>query len=61
MAQNGVITFFANHRTSTLLIRPPLIIDADEVDFVLEALDRSLAFLTAHPELVELIPEVEVF
>ena len=61
MAQNGVITFFANHRTSTLLIRPPLIIDADEVDFVLEALDRSLAYLTAHPELVELIPEVEVF
>jgi putrescine aminotransferase len=61
MIHNGVAAFFANYRTSTVLIRPPLIIQADEVDYVLEALDRSLAFVTAHPEMADLIPEVGVF
>jgi 4-aminobutyrate aminotransferase-like enzyme len=61
MVHNGVAAFFANYRTSTVLIRPPLIIQADEVDFVLEALDQSLAFVTAHPEMADLIPEVGVF
>ena len=61
LAQNGVLAFFARHRPSTVLIRPPLIIQADEVDFVLDALDQSLAFLTAHPEVAELVPEVGVF
>jgi acetylornithine/succinyldiaminopimelate/putrescine aminotransferase len=61
MAQNGVAAIFANYRPSTLLIKPPLIIQADEVDYVLEALDRSLAFLAAHPEVVDLVPEVGVF
>lgn len=60
MAQNGVLSVFANYRPSTIQIKPPLIIRPDEVDFVLEAMDRSLAFLTAHPEMVELIPEVGV-
>ncbi len=60
MAQNGVLAFFARHRPSTVLIRPPLIIQADEVDSVLEALDRSLAFLAAHPEVVDLVPDVGV-
>ena len=60
MAQNGVAAIFANYRPSTLQIKPPLIIQADEVDFVLEALDRSLTFLTAHPEVVDLVPEVGV-
>jgi putrescine aminotransferase len=60
MVQNGVLTIFANHRLSTIQIKPPLIIQPDEVDFVLEALERSLAFLTMHPEMVELIPEVGV-
>lgn len=60
MAQNGVATIFANYRPSTLQIKPPLIIQADEVDFVLEALDRSLAFLTEHPEVVALIPDLGV-
>jgi 4-aminobutyrate aminotransferase-like enzyme len=60
MAQNDVAAIFANYRPSTLQIKPPLIIQPDEVDFVLEALDRSLAFLTAHPELVDLVPEVGV-
>ncbi len=60
LAQNGVATFFSGFRPSTLQIRPPLIIQPNEVDFVLEALDRSLAFLTTHPEMVELIPDLTV-
>jgi acetylornithine/succinyldiaminopimelate/putrescine aminotransferase len=60
LAQNGVTTFFSGFRPSTLQIRPPLIIQPDEVDFVLEALDRSLAFLATHPEMVELIPDLTV-
>jgi acetylornithine/succinyldiaminopimelate/putrescine aminotransferase len=60
LAQNGVLAIFANYRLSTLQIKPPLIIQPGEVDFVLEAMDRSLAFLTAHPEFVELIPQVGV-
>jgi acetylornithine/succinyldiaminopimelate/putrescine aminotransferase len=60
LAQNGVLAIFANYRLSTLQIKPPLIIQSGEVDFVLEAMDRSLAFLTAHPEIVELIPQVGV-
>jgi acetylornithine/succinyldiaminopimelate/putrescine aminotransferase len=60
LAQNGVLAIFANYRPSTLQIKPPLIIQPGEVDFVLEAMDRSLAFLTAHPEITELIPQVGV-
>jgi putrescine aminotransferase len=61
LIQNDVATIFANYRPSTIQIKPPLIIQADEVDFVLEALDRSLAFLTAHPEVVDLVPQIGVF
>jgi putrescine aminotransferase len=60
LAQNGVLAVFANHRPNTVQIMPPLIIQPDEVDFVLDALDRSLAFITLHPEMVELIPDVGV-
>jgi putrescine aminotransferase len=60
LAQNGVLAVFANHRPSTIQIMPPLIIQSDEVDFVLEALDRSLQFLAGHPEMLELIPSVGV-
>jgi putrescine aminotransferase len=60
LGQNGVLAVFANHRPSTIQIMPPLIIQPDEVDFVLEALERSLAFLTLHPEMVQLIPELGV-
>ncbi|MGQ9502970.1 MAG: aspartate aminotransferase family protein [Anaerolineae bacterium] len=55
MAQNGVLAVFADHRPSTLQLMPPLIIQPDEVDFVLEALDRALAFLEAHPEMLEMV------
>jgi len=44
--QNGVLAVFADYRPSTIQILPPLIIQPDEVDFVLEALDRSCALLS---------------
>lgn len=47
LAQNGVLAIFANHRPSTIQILPPLIIRPDEVDFVLEALERSLQVLNS--------------
>jgi acetylornithine/succinyldiaminopimelate/putrescine aminotransferase len=60
LAQNGVLAVFANHRPSTIQIMPPLIIQPEEVDFVLNALERSLAFLSKHPEMLELLPSVGV-
>jgi acetylornithine/succinyldiaminopimelate/putrescine aminotransferase len=60
LAQNGVLAVFANHRPNTVQIMPPLIIQPDEVDFVLEGLERSLAFLTMHPEMLAMIPDVGV-
>ena len=45
LAQNGVLAVFANHRPSTVQIMPPLIIQPEEVDFVLEAMDRACAWL----------------
>ena len=58
LAQNGVLAIFADHRPNTLQIMPPLIIQPEEVDFVLEALDRSLAFLSAHPEMLQMVSSV---
>jgi acetylornithine/succinyldiaminopimelate/putrescine aminotransferase len=55
LAQHGVLAVFADHRPSTLQIMPPLIIQPSEVDFVLEALDHSLAFLVAHPEMLQMV------
>jgi putrescine aminotransferase len=42
LINHGVISLFSNHNTATLQIMPPLIISADEVDEVLDALDLSL-------------------
>jgi len=42
LGQNGVIAIFADFRPSTLQILPPLIIQPEEVDEVLAAMDRSL-------------------
>jgi acetylornithine/succinyldiaminopimelate/putrescine aminotransferase len=61
MFKHGVLAVFALHRPDTLQIKPPLIIQPGEVDLVLEALDRSLAFLTEHPEMVELMPGIKPF
>ncbi len=44
--QNGVLAVFADYRPSTVQILPPLIIQPDEVDFVLAALDRACALLS---------------
>jgi len=60
LGQNGVLAVFANHRPSTIQIMPPLIIQPEEVDFVLEGLERSLGFLTTHPEMVASMPDVGV-
>jgi len=45
LAHNGVIAVFANHRPSTVQIMPPLVIQEDEVDFVLDALDKTCAWV----------------
>jgi putrescine aminotransferase len=42
MGQHGVISVYAHLRPSTLQLMPPLIIEAQEVDEVLGALDASL-------------------
>jgi putrescine aminotransferase len=42
MGQHGVISVYAHLRPSTLQLMPPLIIEAEEVDEVLSALDASL-------------------
>jgi acetylornithine/succinyldiaminopimelate/putrescine aminotransferase len=56
LAQNGVLAVFANHRPSTIQILPPLIIQADEVDFVLEVIDRSLQTLVKGMVSIENVP-----
>jgi len=45
LARNGVLALFADLCPSTVQIKPPLIIQSDEVDEVLEATDRALAQL----------------
>ena len=42
LGEHGVIAIFAHLRPSSLQLMPPLIIDAEEVDEVLDALDVSL-------------------
>ncbi len=44
LAHRGVLAVFANHRPSTLQLMPPLVIQPDEVDFVLAALDETCAW-----------------
>ncbi|GIV98281.1 MAG: aspartate aminotransferase family protein [Herpetosiphonaceae bacterium] len=45
MLRHGVLAIYANNRPSTLQIKPPLIINAEEVEQVLQALDQSLQML----------------
>jgi len=42
LARRGVLALFADNRPSTLMIKPPLIITAEEVDEVLGALEQAL-------------------
>lgn len=46
LARNGVLALYANNRPSTMIVMPPLIISADEVDEVLAAFAASLSALT---------------
>jgi acetylornithine/succinyldiaminopimelate/putrescine aminotransferase len=41
--EHGVLAIFANNRRSALIVMPPLVISAEEVDEVLERLDAALA------------------
>ena len=45
--EHGVLAIFANNRRSALIVMPPLVISADEVDEVLERLDAALAAMPA--------------
>jgi putrescine aminotransferase len=60
LATNGVLAIFANHHPATMQVIPPLIIQPDEVDFVLEAMDKALAFLAANPHVVEMVDGIGV-
>lgn len=60
LAHNGVIAVFANHRPSTVQIMPPLVIQEAEVDFVLDALDKTCAWvmntgLASQPSLSDIV------
>jgi acetylornithine/succinyldiaminopimelate/putrescine aminotransferase len=43
----GLLAIFANNRRSSLLVMPPLVISAEEVDEVLTLLDRAVAAMQA--------------
>ena len=45
--KNGILAIFANNRRTSLLIMPPLIISAQEVDEVLDGLEKATQTITA--------------
>lgn len=45
LARHGVLALYASNRPSTMIVMPPLIITADEVDEVLAAFRASLAVM----------------
>jgi len=45
--ENGVLAIFANNRRSALIVMPPLVIEAAEVDEVLTGLDGALSAMSA--------------
>jgi acetylornithine/succinyldiaminopimelate/putrescine aminotransferase len=47
LARNGVLAVYANNRPSTMIVMPPLIISADEVDEVIAAFGKSMAMIAA--------------
>ena len=57
MAQNFVKTSLDTGPTIRLL--PPLIISSGEIDFLLQAIDKTLATMTKTPDILELNPSVE--
>jgi len=46
LARNGVLALYSGNEPSVMRLMPPLVIRPEEVDFVLAALDRSLAALS---------------
>jgi len=49
LAQNGVIALYTGNDPSVMRLQPSLVIAPDEVDRVLEALDRSMGAIAAGP------------
>jgi putrescine aminotransferase len=45
LAEHGVLALYSGNEPSVMRLMPPLVIRPDEVDYVLEALDRSLSAL----------------
>jgi 4-aminobutyrate aminotransferase-like enzyme len=39
----GLLVVWANNKQETLLVMPPLVVEADEVDEILQLLDRAAA------------------
>ena len=51
LGERGVLALFANYDPSVLQLMPPLVISAEEVDLVLEAMDDALAAVGAELKL----------
>jgi acetylornithine/succinyldiaminopimelate/putrescine aminotransferase len=47
LAQHGVIALYTGNDPTVMRLQPPLIIQPDEVDEVLQALDDSMAAIVA--------------
>jgi putrescine aminotransferase len=45
LAQNGVMAIYTGNDPSVMRLMPPLVIEADQVDLVIEALDRSMGVI----------------
>ena len=43
LAQNGVMAIYTGNEPSVMRLMPVLVIQPDEVDFVVDALDKSMA------------------
>jgi len=43
LAQNGVVALYTGNEPSVMRLMPPLVIQPSEVDFVIDALDKSMA------------------
>lgn len=47
LAQDGVLALYANNHPATMIVMPPLIVEAAEIDAVLAAFERAFAILDA--------------
>jgi len=51
---NGIFAVYADNDRSVLQFLPPLIIDKNEVKYILERLDKTYEWVKKHPEYLEL-------